>query len=62
MVQRLIFKSTKFFEILLMLIRFNKICMGSVFFFWRPCTSVVPIQSTAIEIERGQYFDGKLTV
>ena len=33
MVQRLIFKSTKFLEILFMLIRFNKICMGSLFFF-----------------------------
>ena len=31
MVKRLIFKSTKFLEILLILIRFNKICMGSVF-------------------------------
>ena len=30
-VQRLIFKLTKFFKILLMSIRFNKICMGSVF-------------------------------
>ena len=31
MVQRLIFKLNKFLEILLMLIRFNKICTGSVF-------------------------------
>ena len=36
MVQRLIFKSTKFCKILLMLIRFNKICMGSVFFLGHP--------------------------
>ena len=32
MVERLMFKSTKFLEILLILIRFNKNCMGSVFF------------------------------